>query len=318
MIGGRIKGIHHITATVADAQADYDFYTKFLGLRLVKETINYDDESVYHFYYANGIGSPSTIFTTFPYQERGIRQGTPGAGQVITSAFSVSKASLPFWEKRLGDFSVAFAKKVRLGMNGLYFSDPSGLRLALIGVEADDRQPIWTQADVSEHEAIRGIHHAHMIVHDLGPTQDFLEAIGYTLLRKEGTFHLYHGVSTNPGDLILFEENVEIVRGKGGMGTVHHLAHRVDTREDLEVIREFLISEYDLKPTEIKDRKYFQSIYFRIPGGVLFEVATVGPGFTVDESEAALGTHLMLPEWQKDRREEIEGNLPAYIKYSVT
>lgn len=307
-----IEGLHHVTATVNDAQQDYDFYTKTLGLRLVKETVNFDNEQVYHFYYGNKIGSPSTLFTTFPYKDQGVPDGRIGTGQVSQTAFSVPIDSLGFWEARLREHGVAFAKENRLGWDVLNFQDPSGLRIQLVATAADQREPVWTHDEISATAAIGGIHHVVLLVDNPAPTQAFLEVFGYRLLRTAGNRQLYAAGAGGPGDLLVLHADADAPRGYGGMGTVHHVAHRVADEGVSRRIKAFLEGRLGLRVTDVLDRKYFRSIYFRIPGGILFEVATAGPGFLVDEDEVALGTSLKLPDWQEPRRARIAAELLKY------
>ena len=309
---GVIQGLHHVTATVNDAQEDYDFYTRTLGLRLVKETVNFDNERVYHFYYANKVGTPSTVFTTFPYQDQGVRAGKIGAGQVTQTAFSVPTASMDFWAERLARFSVPFTRATLFGHPVLNFPDPSGLLLQLIGTDADEREPVWTFEAITLERGIRGIHHVHLLVQDGGPTRQFLERFGYRVVQNAGELTLFEAGAGGPGNRLILEADAHAPRGLNGLGTVHHVAHRVASTDDSQRIRNYLESEFGFRVTEILDRKYFQSIYFRIPGGILFEVATVGPGFLVDEDEPELGTALKLPDWQEPRRAQIEANLRPF------
>ncbi len=311
-IKGLVKGLHHITATVNDAQEDYDFYTSALGLRLVKETVNFDNEKVYHFYYANKIGSPSTVFTTFPYKGQGVRNGVIGAGQATYSAFSVPAASLDFWKDRLQKFGILFTEGTLFDREVLDFNDPSGLNIQIVGSDIDHREPVWNYDTITGAEAIRGMHHAILLVHDKGPVIDFLAAFGYEVKIEKGDIALLEAGEGGPGNTLIVKSASNSEKGINGLGTVHHVAHRVDSVEDSLTIKEYLESRWDLHVTDVLDRKYFQSIYFRIPGGVLFEVATSGPGFTVDESIADLGTSLKLPGWQEPNRERIEANLLKY------
>lgn len=311
-IQGKIKGLHHVTATVREAQEDYDFYTKTLGLRLVKETVNFDDENVYHFYYADRVGSPSTVFTTFPYARIGVRQGTIGTGQVATTAFSVPTASLEFWRKHLADQKVDATAAEVFGMPVLFFRDPSGLHLALVGDDQDDRDHLWATDAIGTDQAIRGMHHAHLLVAEAAPTLQFLHDFGYETVQQEGHRTLLKAGAGKAGDLLVVEADPGRERGRNGLGTVHHVAHRTANIEDSLAIRAHLMDKYGILATDVKDRKYFRSIYFRIPGGILFEIATEGPGFLIDEDEAELGTNLRLPDWQEPRREVIEQNLVPY------
>lgn len=311
---GIIKGLHHITATVNDAQEDYDFYTKILGQRLIKETVNFDNENVYHFYYGNEIGSPSTIFTTFPYKGQGVRDGIIGAGQVFETVFSAPENSLLFWEKRLKSYGIHFSKAQIFGKEKLQFKDPSGLNIAIIEDADDQRSPVWKTDDISDKENIIGIHHVVLAIADVKETLDFLKVFGYDQTAREGDFVQLNSNIGGAGNSLVIMDAGDLPKGKNGIGTVHHVAHRVEKLEDSLIIRDYLVNELGLKVTEVKDRKYFQSIYFRIPGGVLFEVATEGPGFLVDESNEKLGSSLKLPDWQEPHRDKIEAGLMDYIK----
>jgi glyoxalase family protein len=311
---GIIKGLHHITATVNDAQEDYDFYTKLLGQRLIKETVNFDNENVYHFYYGNEIGAPSTIFTTFPYKGQSIKDGIIGAGQVFETIFSAPAGSLGFWEKRLQNHKVNFSKVQSFGKDKLSFKDPSGLNIAIIEDKDDERSPVWKTDDISENENIIGIHHVVLAIADVPNTLKFLKTFGYEETAKEGNFTKLESAETGAGNTVVVMDAGDLPKGKNGIGTVHHVAHRVEKIEDSLKIRDYLVEELGLKVTEVKDRKYFQSIYFRIPGGVLFEVATEGPGFLIDESNEELGSSLKLPDWQEPKREKIEAGLLFYEK----
>jgi Lactoylglutathione lyase and related lyases len=312
-IKGKVKGLHHITATVNDAQEDYDFYTKTLGLRLVKETVNFDNEKVYHFYYANKIGSPSTVFTTFPYKGQGVRDGVIGAGQATHTAFSVPAASLGFWKDRLTKSGVSSKEGVLFGLRTLDFKDPSGLNIQIVGAD-DEREPVWEFDDITKKEAVRGMHHAILTVWDARETLQFLEVFGYEVKKEEGGMILLEAGEGGAGNILIVRSAPNDDIGINGLGTVHHVAHRVDSLEDSLKIKEYLESRIGIRTTEVMDRKYFKSIYFRIPGGVLFEIATSGPGFLVDENVADLGTALKLPDWQEPHRGRIEANLLKYKK----
>jgi len=311
---GIIKGLHHITATVNDAQEDYDFYTKLLGQRLIKETVNFDNENVYHFYYGNEIGAPSTIFTTFPYKGQDVREGIIGSGQVYETVFSAPANSLSFWEKRLESAEVKYSKLNSFGKDKLQFKDPSGLNIAIVEDENDNRSPVWKTDGISQDVNLIGIHHVVLAIVDVEETLKFLKVFGYEQGDKEGKFIQLNSSVGGAGNSLVVMDASDLPRGKNGIGTVHHVAHRVEKLEDSLKIRDYLVDELGLKVTEVKDRKYFQSIYFRIPGGVLFEVATEGPGFLIDEDNEELGTSLKLPDWQEPKREKIEEGLPSYEK----
>jgi len=309
---GIIKGLHHITATVNDAQEDYDFYTKLLGQRLVKETVNFDNEKVYHFYYGNEIGAPSTIFTTFPYKDQGVRDGIIGSGQVFETVFSAPANSLQYWEDRLKKHNIDVSKTDLFGKKKLTFKDPSGLNLAIVEDGEDKRSPVWKSDEVPTDQNIIGIHHVVLAIENVEETLKFLEVFGYESTQKEGDFTLLNSSIGGAGNSLVVMDAKGLPEGKNGLGTVHHVAHRVESIDESLKIKDYLENELNLKVTEVKDRKYFQSIYFRIPGGVLFEIATEGPGFMVDESNEELGSSLKLPDWQEERREEIESGLLDY------
>jgi glyoxalase family protein len=309
---GIIKGLHHVTAVVNDAQQDYHFYTHLLGMRLVKQTVNFENEKVYHFYYANKSGAPSTVFTTFPYQGQDIRQGVRGAGQVTHTALSIPQGQGAFWKDRLTKHQIDYQERSSFGQLLLDFKDPAGLSIQLVESVQDERAPIWVYGDITEKEAIRGIHHVEILVNDGPETIPFLEAFGYNAIEENGDRVLFETNEGGAGNRLIMKEDLEAKRGKNGIGVVHHVAHRVATEAQLRAIKEAVESEYGKKVTDVLDRKYFKSIYFRIPGGVLFEVATTEPGFTVDEPITELGSSLQLPEWQEARRAEISQHLPRF------
>lgn len=308
-----IKGLHHVTATVNDAQEDYDFYTKLLGLRLVKETVNFDNEAVYHFYYADEIGTPSTVFTTFPYKDQGVRQGVIGNGQVVQTSFSVPHDALDFWEKRLKNNELSYSKTERFGLKTLVFTDPSGLILDLTANPQDVREDhVWSTDDIPKSKAIKGIHSVTFSVEDGEATEKFLKTFGYRKVMGENNLTLYEVGYGGPGNSVIMRNNPDGDTGINGLGTVHHVAHRVADLDTLENVRSYIADDLGMDITEVKDRKYFKSIYFRIPGNVLFEVATEKPGFLIDEDKDELGSSLKLPDWQEVRRGEIEKNLTPY------
>jgi len=309
---GIIKGLHHVTATVSDAQEDYDFYTKTLGLRLVKETVNFDNENVYHFYYGNETGSPSTIFTTFPYKGQGVRQGVIGTGQVFETAFSVPENALGYWKDRLKDAGADVIVKRRFSRDHLLFKDPSGLRLSILEDSTDKREPAWSSGDIPKNRSIIGIHHVTLAVEPDAETGEFLSFFGYDSVEKDGDLILLETSEKGAGNSLVLRQTEDLPRGVNGLGTVHHVAHRVDDISDSLFIKKTLEQKFGISVTEVKDRKYFRSIYFRIPGDVLFEVATSGPGFLVDENKDDLGSSLKLPVWQEPRREQILKSLKSY------
>lgn len=306
-----IRSLHHVTATVTGAQEDLDFYTALLGQRLVKKTINFDNPRVYHFYYGNERGSPGTIMTTFPYGQMGVRQGTHGAGQITTTSFSAPAGSLPFWYERLAFAGVDFsAESSGFGEEAIRFRDPSGLTIRIVESASDSREP-WVKADIDAGWALRGIHGVSLTVRDPRRTLAFMNDFMDTAVVGEHAQGLRVAVNGDaPGSL------VEIIRGDdappavNGLGTVHHVAFAVDDPDQQLALRNELVRR-GIPVTDVMDRQYFRSIYFREPGGVLFEVATIPPGFTVDESLAELGTSLKLPPWEEANRPVIEAGLPV-------
>jgi glyoxalase family protein len=303
-----ILGLHHVTATVDDAQADLDFCIELLGLRLVKKTVNFDNHNVYHFYYGTEHGAPGTIWTTFPYKAHGVRVGAKGAGQVTTTVFSVPVGSLEFWRNRLGDAGVVWANlETHFHEPAIGFNDPSGLRFELIAGDADRRAP-WT-AIVDTASAIRGVHSVQMTVRRAQPSVDFLTGVlGYTVIGTSGNRTRVAAGGNGPGHVIDVIEDNDARTAVNGLGTVHHVAMAIGTAEEQRELRDEL-ARLGVGVTDVRDRCYFTSIYFREPGGVLFEVATMKPGFAVDEPADSLGRGLKLPPWEEPHRASIEKNL---------
>jgi glyoxalase family protein len=313
-----ILGLHHVTATVDDAQADLDFCLDLLGLRLVKKTVNFDNHDVYHFYYGTRRGEPGTIWTTFPYKARGVRVGAKGAGQIGTTSFSVPSASLPAWRRRFSDRGVAWRDvATRFGEDAIHVSDPSGLWFEVIGNDRDARTP-WTGNGVGPDQAIRGLHSVTMTVRSRAETLRLMTGLlGYRVVDEEGD---EAGARTRlsvggdgAGHSIDVVEDANAQAGINGLGTVHHVAMAISTDDEQRRLQQELL-RMGLKVTDVRDRCYFNSIYFREPGGVLFEVATIQPGFTADEDESALGQGLKLPPWEEPYRRDIEAKLPV-IEY---
>jgi glyoxalase family protein len=305
-----VRGLHHVTATVDDAQQDFDFYTKLLGLRLVKKTVNFDNHDVYHFYYGNEAGTPSTLMTTFPYKARGVPVGQKGAGQIRTTAFSVPSKALQFWKTRLRERGVDVRDEPpRFGEPAISFGDPSGLVLELVGTQGDERPP-WTAAGVSAEHAIRGIHSVAMPIAAPARTLQLMtEVLSFDVVNEspERTRLAVNGDA--PGRVIDVIQAADAPRGVNGLGTVHHVAMAIGDADEQLRMRQELI-RWGAQVTEVRDRQYFRSIYFREPGGVLFEIATVPPGFTVDETLPCLGQDLKLPPWEEPHRADIEAALP--------
>jgi glyoxalase family protein len=310
----RIVGLHHVTATVDEAQPDLDFCIDLLGLRLVKKTVNFDNHHVYHFYYGTETGAPGTIWTTFPYAGFGVRDGVKGAGQVMTTAFSVPTGSLEYWRHRLTAQGIVVADiEAYFHEPAIAFNDPSGLRLELIANDRDRREP-WTGAEVPAQAAIRGLHSVTMLVKSAGSTVHFMTAtLGYRIVDKDGRRTRLAAGGDLPGHYVDVVEDFSARPAVNGIGTVHHVAMAIGTQEEQAEVRARLLGD-GVGVTEIRDRQYFTSIYFREPGGVLFEIATMKPGFAVDEEPSALGRALKLPPWEEPHRPAIEANL-AKVSY---
>jgi glyoxalase family protein len=307
-----IHGLHHITATVDGAQEDLDFYIGLLGLRLVKKTVNFDNHRVYHFYYGDRVGTPGTIMTTFPYRGHKVRVGEKGTGQVVTSAFSIPVSALDFWQERLATYGMSYTSCSRFGEPVLSFSDPASLNLELIGTHDDRRRP-WTTASIGTPNAVQGLHGVTLSLKHLDQTMKLLsDTLGFTVIRTDENRTRLEVGQGGPGRSLdlLHEPNRPL--GKNGLGTVHHIAFAVETDEAQQQLREDLMA-MGYEVTEIRDRKYFRSIYFREPGGALIEVATMSPGFSVDEPIDSLGLALKLPPGEEPNRTRIEGRLPKVL-----
>jgi glyoxalase family protein len=305
-----IRSLHHVTATVDDAQQDLDFCIAVLGLRLVKKTVNFDNHNVYHFYYGDEAGTPGTIWTTFPYKGWNVPVGTKGLGQVGVTSFSVPEGSLPFWKSRLAAHGITAADApARSGESSLVFPDPSGLVIEL--VEATDTRAPWTRGRVPEAYAIRGLHSVAMTVDSPAPTVALFERLLGCAVVDESDGRIRIAVNADrPGHRLDILHGTGAGPARNGIGTVHHVALAISSADEQRRLRQELI-DYGCRVTEVRDRCYFESIYFREPGGVLIEVATMRPGFTVDEAADELGRGLKLPPWEEPNRAAIEEGLPG-------
>lgn len=306
----RILGLHHITAIASDAKRNYDFYTRVLGLRLVKKTVNFDDPETYHFYFGNEVGTPGTILTFFPWGNR-VRQGRRGTQQVTEIGYAVPSGSLDFWKQRLEANNVILNNVAeKFGEQYLTFLDPDGLKLELtIPQTADTRKPWQTDAVNVEH-AIRGFHHITITTNKMDATARVLtEVFGYQSLIHEVNRHRFITDAVKEAALVDIVEAPGEAIGVVAGGSVHHVAFRVKDEVTLMHFREKVL-EQGLHITEKIDRNYFYSLYFREPGGVLFEIATDNPGFATDETVAELGSGLKLPSQYEGYRDRIEQVLP--------
>lgn len=305
-----IPGIHHITAIASDPQRNVDFYTDVLGLRLVKLTVNFDDPTTYHLYYGDDAGTPGTILTFFPWP--GARRGRRGNGQVAVTSFSIPEGSIGYWQDRLKRYGVAGSDiQSRFDETVLTVEDPDGMWLELVAHAGTSANAGWTGGTVPMEYAIRGFYGATVWVHDVQPTAELVgERFGFQHVDDAGTRHRFMAPGDTVGGVLDIVHRPNGDAGRGGAGTVHHIAWRTADDEEQLAWRAAL-TEAGLQVTPVRDRQYFRSIYFREPGGVLFEIATDLPGFTLDESVEELGTHLKLPPWLEAQREQISRRLPA-------
>lgn len=308
-----ITGIHHITALAADAQENINFYTGLLGLRLVKKTVNFDAPEVYHFYYGNETGTPGSILTFFPYQ--GLTRGRHGKGMLNTTTFSVPLSSLDYWLGRLKKFGVDHKDPVERfpGEVTVYFEDRDGLGLELVFSNKDDR-PGFTYGQIPIEHSVRGFYSAEIWLEGYEKTAGLLtEQLDHVMIAEKGNRFRF-AAADKPGNYVDLLCSPDSLKGLGGAGTVHHIAFATADHQSQEEVR-IKIAQRMLNPTPILDRTYFTSIYFREPGGVLFEVATSGPGFLIDENQDALGETLKLPEQYEPYRQRIEkGVVPVNLR----
>jgi glyoxalase family protein len=305
-----IRSLHHVTATVSGAQADLDFYVGLLGLRLVKKTVNFDNHHVFHFYYGDERGTPGTIMTTFPYAGMGVPVGRKGSGQITATAFAVPAGSLGAWRTRLTKHRVpVIGEGTRFGEPFLAFEDPSSLVIELIEAATDARLP-WESGPVEPSNAIRGLHSVTLSLRGVARSVGLLTGpLGYAVAGNEGARTRLGVAAGGAGSSLDLLDLPNVPPGINGLGTVHHVAMAIGTEEEQLVMRERLLG-LGIGVTEVRDRQYFKSIYFREPGGVLYEIATMAPGFAVDEELPELGRSLKLPPWEEPHRALIEAGLP--------
>ncbi|MFF2911691.1 ring-cleaving dioxygenase [Paenibacillus sp. NPDC057934] len=303
----RSAGIHHITAFVGDVQRNADFYAGILGLRLVKKTINFDAPEVYHLYFGNESGAPGTIITFFPWSMG--RKGRIGGGQVGVTTYAVPTGSLDFWEQRLAAYQISVTKVSRISESYLSFADYDGLRIELVERE-EGRLSSWSFGGVPAEHAIKGFGGAVLYSTEPAKTADTLSrTLGMEVI-AEGDGYLRFRAAGDLGNIIDLKAE-PVPHGSGGTGTVHHIAWRAsDDVEQLAWSR--LVQSHGYQPTPVQDRQYFNAIYFREEGGILFEIATDPPGFARDEDPDALGEKLMLPTWYEPNRAVIEANLQPF------
>ena len=305
-----VHGIHHVTCIAGDAQENLDFYVALLGMRLVKKSVNQDDPGTYHLFYADRVGNPGTDFTFFPWPNMG--PGRSGVGLTVETSFAVPIGSLSYWQERLEQHGVEQSPlESRFGENTLPFKDPHGLQLALVETDDDRLFTPWENSPVPLECQLRGMHAVRLWERQLSPTDTLLtELMGFGSLGSEDGWQRYGVEGGGSGKLIEIKELPEERRGQWGTGSVHHVAWRVRDSDEQMAVRERIASA-GLRPTPQIDRFWFKSVYYREPGGVLFELATDGPGFDRDEDMEHLGEQLILPPWLEPERQKIEAALPS-------
>jgi glyoxalase family protein len=303
-----ILGIHHVTAIAGDPQTNLDFYAGVLGLRLVKLTVNFDDTGTYHLYYGDGVGHPGTIMTFFPWPNA--PQGRRGTGQVTETAFAIPREAVDFWAARLAENGVKVGRFERFGDRVISFNDPDGIGIELIGTASTREDRAYRAGPVPVEFAIRGFHSATLKQADHRKTGSLLtETMGFRLIGQEGDRFRYAADSGESAGLVDVVHAPDERPGRVLVGTVHHIAWRTpDDEQQLRWLAELTRLNYGVSP--VMDRKYFHSIYYREPGGILFEIATDPPGFTVDQKEDELGSHLVLPTWLEPDRDKLSRVLP--------
>lgn len=301
-----INGLHHITSMAADANQNNDFFTKTLGLRRVKKTVNFDRPDVYHLYYGDEHGTPGSVMTYFPFPQ--MPRGSRGNGEVGTTAFSVPEGALGFWKNRLETLNITgLSEDIRFGEKRILFEGPDGDNFAVVESKDDARTP-WMSDGVSEDVAIRGFHSGEMKLADEGGMAELLTFMNHTFVEREGNISRYMVENGNGAHLIDIETTPSGNEANQGAGSVHHIAFSVDNAEtQLSVRKALMDTGYAVTP--VIDRDYFLAIYFRTPGGILFEIATNEPGFDRDEDTANLGEALKLPSQHEHLRARLEDSL---------
>lgn len=303
-----IQGLHHITALANDAQKNLDFYAGILGLRLVKKTVNFDAPEIYHLYYGDEKGSPGTIMTFFPYPD--IPKGRPGKGQLSATSFSISEKSIDYWIKRFEKWKVSFREPIsRFEEIVLPFEDNEGLSLELVAGK-EDRREGFTEGPLPKEHALKGFYGITLSLECIKKTTALLtEQMDHHLAQEEQNRFRFSSRKNGSNQFVDLLLSPDSLRGLSGYGTIHHVAFATENNQtQLQMQSKLLNSGFNVTP--VIDREYFHSIYFREPGGVLFEVATYPPGFTRDESLEDLGSTLKLPPWEETHRKRIEKVLP--------
>jgi glyoxalase family protein len=304
------NGIHHVTAIAGDASRNLDFYTRILGQRFVKRTVNFDDPSAFHLYFGDNRGSPGTVMTFFPWP--GASRGRAGVGELSETAYRIPLSAVEYWRVRLAASGVK--EVTRFGDTVLQFEDPDGMQLALVGMPGIESEEAWEGCEIPAKHAVRGIHGVTLLLSKIEQTGSILtDVFGFREVARTDAATRYAVPGTTVGGIVDLQVVSASLTGQLGRGSVHHLAFRAsDDATQAEMVSK-LARNHGLRTTEQKDRDYFRSVYFREPGGVLFEIATDAPGFAVDEPADRLGTALKLPSFLEPRRQEIERALPPLV-----
>lgn len=316
-----IKGLHHVTAVTRDGQVNVDFYRNVLGQRFVKKTVNFDVPDSNHFYFADETGTPGTVLTFFVWQN--VRQGVRGNGETAAVAYNIPAGSIGFWQDYLQAKGVSLQPaEERFGMEVLPFDDPDGMRIELVASDFSADVRYWEQGPIPQAHALNGFHSVTLWLGEMEPTADLLvNQMGYTFGGQEGNRHRFVGGSGSLAstlDILHRPGQPEDLPAEAvfGGGSIHHIAFRVPT-DEVQLEYQSALREAGYGVTPVRDRNYFHSIYYREPGGVLFEIATEGPGFAIDEPVETLGESLKLPEWFEQNRKAIEESLPAITLHPI-
>ncbi|MGJ7603579.1 ring-cleaving dioxygenase [Variovorax sp. LT1R20] len=308
-----IKGFHHLTACVSGAQEDVDFYVKLLGQSLVKKTVLLDgEEPVYHLYYGNAQGDAGTLVTSFPFKQKGVK-GRRGSGQIKVINYSVPAGSLDFWRDRFSARGVVFDKTIveRFGEQRQRFQHPCGIEFDLVASEHDTRPPCIAD-DIPAQFAIRGVHSITLSLREVDESIIFMkEALDFHYAGQSGPHHRFETADGKPGTIVEFVHEPDRLQGSSiyGEGTIHHVAFAVDSVDQQMQIKEKLMSMGHIDTSESVNRNYFRSMYFKMPGGVMFEAATTDIGFAIDEEPGHFGAEFQLPPWLRDRKDELLARL---------
>ena len=311
-----IPGIHHVTCITGDTQKCVDFYVSVLGLRFVKKSINQDLPDTYHIYFGDYVGTPGSAMTFFGWPTWPARRR--GSGQVTTVSFAVPHGSLDYWSARLRRMGVEARRTSRFGTDSIVVEDPDGIELELAGKAVDDRWVPWRESPVDLEHAIRGFHSVTLTVAESAATFELLEkTMGFRRIGHEGSRTRFETGAGGPHATLDVVESPEGPVGEESRGTVHHVAWRTPDAESQVAWREALVAAGS-NVTPVIDRWYFKSIYYREPGGVLYEIATDAPGFTIDEPPERLGSGLSLPPWFQVRRDRLDTVLPPIVVPTTT